>query len=134
MGTLSTVALALFLGFIGLSLGLQFLARRRGAQLTGHALPALPGATGRRIAAAPRALVYFFTPQCGACRPVTPRVRKLAEGGNPVFAIDAMQEPELARALAVMATPTYVEVAAGTVVGVHIGRLAPEVWTRFGEA
>ena len=134
MGTVQTVVVTLAVGFFALSMGLQLLARRRAARLTGQALPPLPGETGRRITQAERGLVYFFTPTCGACRPVTPRMKALAAGGQPVFAVDATQDPGLARALSVMATPTTIEVARGQVVGVHIGRIAPEVWARFGAA
>jgi thiol-disulfide isomerase/thioredoxin len=131
---LGWIPVALALGFVALTVGLQLVARRRAARMTGRPLPSLPGATGGRIAAAERALVYFFTPQCGACRPVTPRMKALAARGNPVFAVDATQDPGLARALGVMATPTTIEVQRGQVVGVHIGPLAREVWSRFGEA
>ena len=78
-----------------------------------------------------RALVYFFTPTCGACRAVTPRMKDLAAKGQPVFPIDATQDPELAQALSVMATPTTVEVQDGRVVAVHIGPVSADVYARF---
>jgi hypothetical protein len=134
MSAFQWIVLVFIVGFVGLSMGLQVMARRRAEKLKGQPLPALPGATGQRINGAARALVYFFTPSCAACRPVTPRMKALAEKGQPVFPIDAMQEPELAQALSVMATPTTVEVQDGRVVGVHIGPVAPEVWARFGAA
>lgn len=127
------VVVVLVLAFVALTVGLQIVARRRAAKLTGQPLPGLPGATGQRICAAPRSLVYFFTPACAACRAVTPRMKALAAGGNPVFPLDATQHPELARALSIMATPTTIEVQQGRVVGVHIGPVAPEVWARFGQ-
>ena len=133
MDTFRNVVLGLVGAFVVLSIGLQVVARRRAARLEGQPLPALPGAKGESILASPSALIYFFTPTCAACRAVTPRMKALAAQGQPVFAVDATQDPELAHALSVMATPTTVEVQAHRVVGVHIGPVAPEVWARFGE-
>lgn len=131
MTTLSNVALALVLGFVALTVGLQVLARWRAARLRGQPLPPLPGPLGQRIAASEHALVYFFTPSCAACRPVTPRMKALADAGKPVFPIDASADLALAQALSVMATPTTVEVDHGKVVGVHLGPVAADVWERF---
>ena len=134
METFRNVVVGLVLGFVVLSIGLQVLASRQAAKLKGEALPVLPGALGQRINQSQRALIYFFTPSCPACRPVTPRMKALAEQGQPVFPVDATRAPELARALSVMAAPTTIEVQDGRVVGVHIGAIAPDVWTRFGAA
>lgn len=131
MSTVLNVLLALVLGFFGLSLALQVVVRWRAARMKGQPLPALPGAVGARIAQSERALVYFFTPTCAACRAVTPRMKALADAGKAVFPIDASQDLALAQVLSVMATPTTVEVAHGKVVGVHVGAVSPAVWERF---
>ncbi len=131
METFRNVVLVLVGAFVLFSLGLQVLARHRAAKLKGHALPTLPGPTGQRINASKRALIYFFAPTCAACRQITPRMKALADQGQPVFPVDATQDPSLAQALAVMATPTTVEVVDGRVVEVHIGPLAAAVWARF---
>lgn len=131
METLGTILVAAVVGFIGLSLALQLWARRRAAALVGTTLEPLPGALGSRITGAPAALVYFFTPQCAACRVWTPKMRALADAGQPVFPVDAMQHPELAQALSVMATPTTVQLEAGRVVGVHVGPVPQPVLAQF---
>lgn len=131
METFRNVVVVLVVGFVVLSFGLQIVAQRRAAKLKGAPLPALPGAVGARIAASEHALIYFFTPSCAACRAITPRMKALAGEGKSVFPIDASQDPSLAQALSVMATPTTVEVDHGTVVGVHIGQIASDVWARF---
>ena len=131
MSTLVTVLLAVVLGFFLLNLVMQVVVRTRAARLRGQPLPALPGPLGTRIAQSQRALVYFFTPTCAACKLVTPRMQALADAGKEVFPIDASQDFEMAQVLSVMATPTTVEVEDGKVVGVHVGPLAPSVWERF---
>jgi thioredoxin 1 len=121
----------LVLGFVTLSIALQVMARRRAAKLEGQQLPSLPGAVGARITGAATGLVYFFTPTCAACRPITPRMKAMAERGGAVFPIDATQDPQLAAAFSVMATPTTVEVKAGRVVKVHIGPVPAELFARY---
>ncbi len=133
MDTLGTVVLVAIVGFVGLSLGLQLWARRRAAALVGADVPSLPGSVGAAISRAPRALVYIFTPQCAACRVWTPKMRALADAGQPVFPVDAMQDPSLAQALSVMATPTTVHLEAGKVVGVHVGPVPAPVLAQFGQ-
>jgi thiol-disulfide isomerase/thioredoxin len=131
MELVRNVVLAVVVVFVAFSFGVQFVARRRARKLEGQPLPDLPGALGRRITDSPTALIYFYTPQCAACRPITPRMKQLAGEGKPVFPVDASLDPSLAIALSVMATPTTVEVAGGKVVGVHLGPPAADVWSRF---
>ncbi|MDP1823451.1 MAG: thioredoxin family protein [Archangium sp.] len=131
METFRNVVVVLVVGFVALMVGLQIVAQRRAARLKGQPLPALPGKTGARIAAAEHALIYFFTPSCAACRAVTPKMKALAQQGKSVFPIDLTEDMALAQALSVMATPTTVEVDHGKVVGVHIGPVASDVWARF---
>lgn len=128
---LGTVLLVALLAFLGLTVGLQVWVRSRATALTGAELPELPGAVGRRISASKHSLVYFFSPQCGACRAITPRVRKLGQSNPSVFAVDVMQDMEIARALKVMATPSTVEIDGGKIVGYHIGPIPDEVMSRF---
>jgi thioredoxin 1 len=131
MALVRDVVLVAVFGFVALTVGVQVMAHRRAGKLKGQPLPSLPGALGQRITASPRSLIYFYTPQCGACRAITPRMKALAGEGKPVFPVDASQDPGIAMALSVMATPTTVEVVDGNVVGVHLGPVSPEVWARF---
>lgn len=128
----TSIIIAAVVGFVVLNLVLAQVASRRAKALEGKPLPDLPGDLGRRIAGSPRALVYFFTPSCAACRPITPRMKELAKAGSPVFPIDASHELDLARALSVMATPTTLEVRDGQVVNAFIGAALPaSLWERF---
>lgn len=126
-----TVVAALVGGFFALMIGLQVWMRHRARAMTGRPLPALPDAMDRRLRASPRALLYFFSPSCGACRPLTPRLREMS-GKNPdVMLVDVSRDMEVARALGVMATPSVIEIADGAIAGYHIGVLPPEVAARF---
>ncbi len=128
MGRITAIVVLLV---VGLMVGLQLLVRSRARAMRGRPLPDLPGATGAALSRAPRALVYFFSPSCRACRPLTPRFEAL-RGKNPaVFLVDVFQEIELARGLSVMGTPSVVEIAGGIIVGYHVGNVPPEVVARF---
>lgn len=131
MATLGTVLLILVVGFVILVMAMQVLMQVRAKALAGKPLPPLPGALGERIARSKSALVYFFSPACGACRALTPRVQALGKKNKSVFAVDVSLSLELARAFRVMATPSTVEVADGKIVGIHIGRIPEEVVARF---
>lgn len=131
MATISTALLVLVLGFVALVVVTQIMMVARARGQAGKPAPPLPGALGERVLRSERALVYFFSPMCGACRALTPRVRALGEKNDGVFAIDVSQSTEAARALRVMATPSTVEIADGKIVGFHIGPVPEEVFARF---
>jgi len=134
MGTFTMVLAAMAFGFVALMLGMQFWVQRRAKAMNGSKVPQLPGATGQRIAKSGHALVYFFSPGCAACRPLTPRIRALGEKNPGVFAVDVTNDLELARSLNVMATPSTVEIEDGTITGYHIGMLPESVFSRFASA
>jgi thiol-disulfide isomerase/thioredoxin len=99
--------------------------------MKGTKVPQLPGPIGARLSSAPRALVYFFSPSCGACKALTPRFLELSRKNPSVFAVNVAQDLELARGLQVMGTPSVVEIESGTVVGYWVGQAPAEVLARF---
>jgi len=116
---------------VGLMVGMQLLVRSRARAMRGKDVPALPGELGRRLAGAPRALLYFFSPSCGACKPLTPRFAALRRSNQAVHLVDVAQDLDVARSFHVMGTPSVIEIAAGKIVGYHVGAVPPEVLARF---
>ncbi len=110
---------------------MQVSIARRARAMEGKAVPPLPGTMGRQIELQKSALVYLYSPQCGACRAITPRVRALAAKNPAVFAVDVMSDMDLARALGVMATPSTVELRDGKIAGYHVGAIPFPVMERF---
>ncbi len=53
-------------------------------------------------------LIYFYSPQCGPCRSMTPIVDQLARQNPRVFKVNVIEDPETARAFSIRATPTTV--------------------------
>jgi len=117
LSTTALVLLAVFVGFFGLQL---FMVRRMRKQ-QGQPAPSLQGEAGARIKGGKPALFYFYSPACGACRSMTPVIRKLAGSGPGVFPVDVSQDLDTARSFGVMATPTTILVRGGVVEKVLVG-------------
>lgn len=82
---------------------------------------------GRRVAAAPgddapgRVVYYFHAPRCGPCKAMTPVVDNLRQSFANLRKVDVTDEPELARRMGVMATPSFVVVDDGVITMVKLG-------------
>ncbi len=68
-----------------------------------------------------RKLVYFMAPHCGMCRSTTPIIEALQNERDDVVSVDASERPDLAKALHVMATPSFVVVDNGRVEKLAVG-------------
>jgi thioredoxin 1 len=131
MGFVSTVVAVLVGGFVGLMVLMQVLVRVRARLQTGKDVPPLAGPLGKHVARGRRALVYFHSPGCAACRPMTPRLQALSKRSEGVYLVDVSLDLDTARALKIMATPSFVEIDAGKVVGYHVGAAPSAVLERF---
>jgi thioredoxin 1 len=128
---MGNILLVVVLAFVGLMVGLQVLVHSRARAMRGKDVPALPGELGRRLAGAPRALLYFFSPSCGACKALTPRFAALSRSNPAVHLVDVAQDLGVARSFQVMGTPSVIEIAEGKIVGYHVGAVPTEVLARF---
>jgi thioredoxin 1 len=128
---MGNVLLVAALAFVGLMVGLQVLARSRARAMQGKDVPELSGPLGRQLTGAPRALLYFFSPSCGACRALTPRFAALSRSNPAVHLVDVAQDLGVARSFHVMGTPSVIEIAEGKIVGYHVGTVPAEVMARF---
>lgn len=117
--------------FLVLMVGMNVVIGARAKAMKGKPLPDLPGTVGESIGKASSGLVYFFSPGCGACRSLTPKLSAIAKKNKNVFLIDISENLDIARAMRIMATPSTVEVASGQIVDVHIGMLPSELLQRF---
>jgi thioredoxin 1 len=66
-------------------------------------------------------LIYFYSPDCGPCRKMTPLVRQLDARYGRVKRVDVSQDLETARSYQVRAVPTTVLVEDGRISKVLIG-------------
>lgn len=121
MGTVLIVAVVSIVMLVGLFIGFQVFMIRKMQGQRGKPAPALEGKAGKAIARGKASLFYFYSPQCGACRPMTPVVKSMAKKQSSVFPVDISRDMATARKFGVMATPTTILVKDGTVAEVLIG-------------
>lgn len=94
----------LFVLFVLLQLGMSLKSRMQ----KGKEAPHLDGSYGKAIQDGRKALFYFYSPACGACRPMTPVIEKLQQQHPNVFKINVAHEMATARKFGIMATPSTV--------------------------
>lgn len=102
--------LYIILAIVGFIVFMQIFVRlttyfKKGKEITG-----ISGELGKKIKAGEKLLVYFFSPSCGACRPVTPIIDKMIKENTNVYKIDASQKPDISRGFGVMGTPATIVV------------------------
>ena len=123
------IGVALLISFV---VAMQVAVRLRARLLRGKPIPDLPNAWARRLSGRGDTLLYFFSPGCAACRPLTPRFKQMSDRRpSSVFLVNVAEDLGLARAFKVMATPSVIEVADGKVVGYHIGAPPADVLARY---
>jgi thioredoxin 1 len=76
----------------------------------GKELSGIGGELGKKINSGEKLLVYFFSPGCGACKPVTPIIDKMKKDNSNIYKIDVSQKPEVGREFGVMGTPATIVV------------------------
>jgi thiol-disulfide isomerase/thioredoxin len=131
MGSISVILAVVVGGFVALVVGMQVMVRLQARRQTGKDAPRLAGPLGKHIARGRRALVYFYSPGCAACRPVTPKLKELSKKNEGVYVVDVSSDLDTARALKIMATPSFVEIDAGKIVGFHVGQAPAAVLGRY---
>lgn len=102
--------LYIILAIVGFILFMQIFVRvtthlKKGKEITG-----IGGELGKKIKAGEKLLVYFFTPTCGACRPMTPIIDEMKKDNANIYKIDASLKPEISRGFGVMGTPATIVV------------------------
>ncbi len=111
--------IALFVAALFLLYQLYPLYRSR--QMRGHQVSQLSGIVPDSVLGKPRYLLYFWAPQCGMCRGMTPVVDRLQQQHEELVKIDASQHPDIAHELGVMGTPALVVVKQGAIEKVMLG-------------
>ena len=72
-------------------------------------------------------MVYFFSPDCYACKAQTPIIKSLQSEYKNIYDIDISQDLETAQIFGIKATPTTVLVENGVISKVLLGTKTKEV-------
>lgn len=98
--------------------GYMYLATRSAEGRSTQALERLfPGLAGLHGVS----LVYCFSKYCRPCRPMSREIDLLMEQGAPVYKLDVLDHPELAREYGIRATPTLIVIEHGAVKRMLLG-------------
>jgi thioredoxin 1 len=103
------------LTIIGFFVFMQIYVRLTGLMKKGKELGNINGELGRRIRTGRKLLVYFYSPSCGACRPMTPVIDTMKKESGNVFSVNLAKDMQTARAFGVMGTPATVVVDEGRI-------------------
>lgn len=100
--------LYIILAVIGFFIFMQLLMRFMSFTKKGKIITGIKGELGNKIKSGQKLLVYFFSPNCGACRSVTPIIDKLKSEKNNVYKINVLHQPDISRNFGIMGTPATV--------------------------
>ncbi|NIA29933.1 MAG: conjugal transfer protein TraF [Actinobacteria bacterium] len=87
----------------------------------GKPAPEVGGKAGRAIQGGRKALFYFYSPGCRACKQMTPIIEKLSENNKSIVKIDISLDMTTAKKFGVMGTPSTVLVQAGKIAEFLVG-------------
>lgn len=119
----SLLGIVLVLIFGGL-LFFQWQIARKAMRAEGQPVGDLDPVIDAKMKERGKVLLYFFSPNCGPCRTMTPVIGRLTGSHDNVFKLDVSQSLGLARKLGVMATPTVMLLADGRIASVHLGSMS----------
>ncbi|HKJ45157.1 MAG TPA: thioredoxin family protein [Balneolales bacterium] len=81
----------------------------------GKKAPELGGKYGKIVGSGKKAMFYFYSQSCAACKPMTPVVDKYAKKAKNIYKIDITRDMATARKFGVMGTPSTVVVENGII-------------------
>jgi len=108
-------------GFILGFILLQYLMMFRMKMKKGKPAPELTGKFEKAVKSGDKALFYFYSPGCGACRPMTPVIERMMKKNKNVFKVNIANEMDTARKFGVMGTPSTVLIRDGKIAEFIVG-------------
>lgn len=111
----------------------QWRVVRQAKSIEGQEIGPMTPAVDEKLRERGKVLLYFYSPNCGPCRGMTPRIEAASVTHDNVFKFDVSQSITLARQLRVMATPTTVLVISNRISTVKLGIVSnAEIETLLG--
>jgi thioredoxin 1 len=114
------------LAALGLFAALQWWLKRKALRLQGQPLPELDAVLAERLKARGKAMLYFYSPNCGPCRAMTPVIERLAKDHDNVFKFDVSKDMATARNFKVLATPTVMVLSTKLIESVTLGAVSEQ--------
>ena len=108
-------------GIVLLFFGFQYLTILRMKLKKGKPAPNLTGVYGKAVKNRKTSLFYFYSPQCGACKTMTPIVERYTKNNPRCFKVDISRDRTTASAFGIMATPSTAIVENGKIKDFIVG-------------
>lgn len=108
-------------GIILLFILLQVITVLSSKKMKGNKLNGLTGRLKELENSDSKGLVYFFSPQCHACKTITPVIQQMKNEHKNIFDINVAENFDTARIFGIKATPTTILVKGGIISEVIIG-------------
>ena len=118
------IVVYIILGVIAAFFLLQFFMGLKMKMKKGKGVPDLNGAHGRMVKSGSKVLMYFYSPNCRACKTLTPILRSLSKKHKNVFSINITKDMDTARKLGILGTPSIVLVDGGIIKEFMAGAIA----------
>lgn len=99
----------------------QFWIIRKTKSKIGKELHGIRGEIGEAIMKSKKLLIYFYSPNCSACKTITPVIEEFRKTNPSVYSVDLSKNFELGRQFGIMATPTTLIIENQVVKDVLIG-------------
>jgi thioredoxin len=111
------ILLGIFIAFMGM----QYLMILRSKRNKGKHVEQVGGKIGKMMLMGEKAMVYFYSPSCRACKYQTPVIDRLISDGHKIQKVDISRDMATARKFGVMATPTTVVLSGNEIVEFLVG-------------
>ena len=127
MLTVVYILVGLFLAFMGM----QYLMILRSKKNKGKKVGQVGGKLGKVMSMGGKAMVYFYSPSCRACKYQTPVIDRLISDGFKIQKVDISRDMAVARKFGVMATPTTVVLQGNEIVEFLVGAKPEDKLRKF---
>ncbi|MCL4510720.1 MAG: thioredoxin family protein [Bacteroidetes bacterium] len=121
------ILLGIFIAFMGM----QYLMILRSKKNKGKRVEQVSGKLGKMMLRGQKAMVYFYSPTCRACKVQTPIIDRLISDGHEIQKVDISRDISTARKFGVMATPTTVVLEGDKIVEFLVGAKTEEKLRRY---
>lgn len=111
------ILLGIFVAFMGM----QYLMVLRSKKNKGKTVERVGGKLGKMMLMGEKAMVYFYSPSCRACKYQTPIIDRLISDGHKIQKVDISRDMATAKKFGVMATPTTVVLNGDRIVEFMVG-------------
>jgi thioredoxin 1 len=96
------------LAIVGFFILMNMYIRISGMLKKGKMIPEFEGEIGSKVKAGKKLLLYFYSPSCGACRPMTPVIEEMSKNNRNIYKINLTRDMKLGKIFGVMGTPATV--------------------------